>query len=75
AFQWWLRDLWLSAEKGSAHQVAFPSLAPEQLRWKPRADRQALLANIELLEDLQRTLLSNVQEALALEVHLLKIQL
>ena len=75
AFQWWLRDLWLSAEKGSAHQVAFPSLVPEQLRWKPKADRQALLANIELLEDLQRTLLSNVQEALALEVHLLKIQL
>jgi DNA polymerase-3 subunit delta' len=80
--EWWLRDVWLrTLEKANGHQESdttsllnFPSLpgtSPVANRLGP-ADA---MENIRVIEQLQRWLGTNVQEALALEVSLLKLRL
>jgi len=82
--QWWLRDVWLQslaalrpggyAPEGGPGLLNFPDLAGTRqvaTRLSPEHARQ----NLQVLEQTQRLLHTNVQEALALEVGLLKLQL
>ncbi|MGA3267848.1 MAG: DNA polymerase III subunit [Verrucomicrobiota bacterium] len=86
--QWWLRDVWLSTihqptdlESGAAKGkpangslLTFPQIAGAEAVARRITPRQAL-ENLQVLEQTQRLLHTNVQEALALEVGLLKLQL
>jgi DNA polymerase III subunit delta' len=72
--QWWLRDVWLQSLAAGPGLLNFPDLAATGLvarRLSPERARQ----NLQVLEQTQRLLYTNVQEALALEVGLLKLQL
>jgi hypothetical protein len=72
--QWWLRDVWLQTLASDRGLMNFPELAEtEQLarRLAPARARQ----NLQVIEQTQRLLHTNVQEGLALEVGLLKLQL
>ena len=84
--QWWLRDVWLSTLRSNpatedGHSLAtggellgFPQIAGAETVAKKISPRQAL-ENLQTLEQTQRLLHTNVQEALALEVGLLKLHL
>jgi DNA polymerase III subunit delta' len=90
ALQWWLRDVWLqtiggakSESRGAKSEVegvsadtllVFPQLAGSR-QVAQRITLQAATENLRVMEQLQRWLGTNVQEALALEVGLLKLQL
>jgi hypothetical protein len=87
ALQWWLRDVWLqtlSQVQTINHQLstihspeallAFPQLAGTK-RVAERITPRAAIENLRIIEQLQRWLHTNAQEALALEVGLLKLQL
>jgi hypothetical protein len=54
--------------------LAFPQLAGTK-RVAQRISTQSAMENLRIIEQLQRWLRTNVQEALALEVGLLKLQL
>ncbi len=72
--QWWLRDVWLytlSAGEALLHLPQIPGAEEVAKRISPRQARE----NLAVLEQTQRLLYTNVQEALALEVGLLKLQL
>jgi DNA polymerase III subunit delta' len=82
--QRWFRDVWLHTLQNGASQPAQAGsgagllMLPEAA--EPRAVAQRLttvqaLENLRTLEELQRLLYTNVQEALALEVGLLKLHL
>jgi DNA polymerase-3 subunit delta' len=83
--QWWLRDVWLhvldtkAAVTGSRGSRAgellnFPQLAGSK-RVAQRLSPKQAVENLEIMEQLQRWLGTNVQEALAVEVGLLKLHL
>jgi DNA polymerase-3 subunit delta' len=72
--QWWLRDVWLHTLAAGEALLHLPQIAGADeiaRRITPRQARENLL----VLEQTQRLLHTNVQEALALEVGLLKLQL
>jgi DNA polymerase-3 subunit delta' len=88
---WWLRDVWvrcldLTLAKSSASFLkgdiqnsasalySFPELAATA-RVAQRISPADALDNLQILDQLQRSLSGNVQEALALEVGLLKLHL
>jgi DNA polymerase-3 subunit delta' len=75
ALEWWLRDAWLLSLQAERSTLTFPDLAHATQELANRVDARKLLDNIRLIEKLQRVLHTNVQEALALEVHLLKLNL
>jgi DNA polymerase III subunit delta' len=72
--QRWLRDVWLQTLRAGRELLNFPELngAGEVAR---RLTPERALENLQNLERLQRLLHTNVQEALALEVGLLKLNL
>ncbi|MGD0745763.1 MAG: hypothetical protein ABSA45_11475 [Verrucomicrobiota bacterium] len=83
--QWWLRDVWLSTLRSSTATDApapaagdpllnFPRIAGAEAVARRLTPRRAL-ENLQILEQTQRLLHTNVQEALALEVGLLQLQL
>ena len=72
--QWWLRDVWLSTLAVGGELSGFPQIAGAEAVAKRISSRQAL-ENLQTLEQTQRLLYTNVQEALALEVGLLKLHL
>jgi len=89
--QWWLRDVWLLTLTprfgGPARQppgpaapppadalLSFPQLPASRQVARKISSRQAM-ENLQVIEHLQRWLGTNVQEALALEVSLLKLRL
>ncbi|MCU0786749.1 MAG: hypothetical protein MUC91_00925 [Verrucomicrobia bacterium] len=72
--QRWLRDIWLTTLRTEPGLLSFPDLPGGREIAGRIAPRQAL-ANLETLEQAQRLLHTNVQEALALEVCLLKLEL
>ncbi|HWV99820.1 MAG TPA: hypothetical protein VNZ64_09035 [Candidatus Acidoferrum sp.] len=76
--QWWLRDVWLttlpSEGKRAEELLTFPRLAGTQ-HVAGRISMSEALDNLQVMEQLQRWLRTNVQEALALEVGLLKLRL
>lgn len=70
--QCWLRDVWLATLAAGKELFNFPQLAGTIALARKLSPRQAL-ENLQTLEDTQRLLHTNVQEALALEVGLLKL--
>jgi DNA polymerase III subunit delta' len=72
--QWWLRDVWLQALAVGGELLNFPQIAGAEAVAGKISPRQAL-ENLQTLEQTQRLLHTNVQEALALEVGLLKLHL
>ncbi len=72
--QWWLRDVWLHALAAGDGLLNFPQIAGAEAVARRLTPRRAL-ENLQILEQTQRLLHTNVQEALALEVGLLKLQL
>lgn len=73
--QWWMRDIWLSAMQLGETMLALPSLAAATGQIAGRIKAEEAAVNLRVLERLQRQLQTNVQEALALEVSLLKLRL
>jgi DNA polymerase-3 subunit delta' len=72
--QWWLRDVWLRTLALEGGLLSFPELASTG-RVAGRVSARQAMENLGVLERTQRLLGSNVQEALALEVGLLKLNL
>lgn len=73
AIQWWLRDVWLESLQMGRDRLAFPDQTPLTLAVASRLTPEQALANVGVLEKVQRQLFSNVQELLALEVALLQL--
>ena len=72
--QWWLRDVWLHTLAVGETLLHLPQIAGAEdiaRRLTPQQARD----NLSVLEQTQRLLHTNVQESLALEVGLLKLQL
>jgi DNA polymerase-3 subunit delta' len=72
--QFWLRDIWLQAQ-GETSLLTFPALQPATAALGARLSGPVAAGNLHVVERLQRQLNSNVQEALALEVGLLRLKL
>ncbi|MCU0771652.1 MAG: DNA polymerase III subunit [Verrucomicrobia bacterium] len=72
--QHWLRDLWLQTLQTDLELLHFRDL-PGLRELSGRINAQQARENLTVLEQAQRLLLTNVQEALALEVCLLKLRL
>jgi len=74
ALHWWLRDIWLhTLQAGAGRSV---SRSESGGRRRGRADLPAeAMRNLEHIDRLPSQLNTNVQEALALEVGLLKLKL
>ncbi|HEY5298443.1 MAG TPA: hypothetical protein VIK59_11020 [Verrucomicrobiae bacterium] len=70
--QSWLRDIWLHTLAIGKELLNFPEISGAETVAKRISARQAL-ENLQTLERAQRMLHTNVQEALALEVSLLKL--
>ena len=70
--QWWLRDIWLHTLAAGRDLLKFPTVSGAEAVARRITPRQAL-ENLQTLENAQRLLHTNVQEALALEVSLLKL--
>jgi DNA polymerase-3 subunit delta' len=70
--QWWLRDIWLHTLAAGKDLLNFPKISGAETVARRISPRQAL-ENLQTLEQTQRLLHTNVQEALALEVGLLKL--
>jgi DNA polymerase-3 subunit delta' len=73
--QWWLRDIWLQTLGTDGQLLCFPDLQTAAQTVAGRISPAEALRNLEQMDRLQRQLHSNVQEALALEVGLLKLKL
>ena len=82
ALEWWLRDVWLQtlgngspkAELKPDDLLSFPQMTGTG-RVAQRISSKDATENLRIIEQLQRWLGTNVQEALALEVGLLKLNL
>jgi DNA polymerase III subunit delta' len=70
--QQWLRDVWLHTLAAGKELLNFPKISGVETIARRLTPRQAL-ENLQTLEQTQRLLHTNVQEALALEVSLLKL--
>lgn len=73
--QWWLRDVWLLTQQLGDDMLTYPGLSSLAAVVAGRINVAQAAENLEVLERLQRQLHSNVQEALALEVGLLRLKL
>ncbi|MBI5384142.1 MAG: DNA polymerase III subunit [Verrucomicrobia bacterium] len=73
--QWWLRDVWLQTLTGNGHRTAFPALEVSSKSIAKRVSPPEAMENLRVIERTQWLLGSNTQEALALEVGLLKLKL
>jgi DNA polymerase-3 subunit delta' len=73
--QWWLRDVWLQSLALGKEMVSFADLISAAQTVAQRISPAEALENLQVVDRLQRQLNSNVQEALALEVGLLKLKL
>jgi len=74
AVQWWFRDVWLRTLGESENLLSFPDSKSAAVL-ALRINGVSALENLRVLEQTQRLLHTNVQEALALEVGLLKLRL
>jgi hypothetical protein len=73
--QWWLRDVWLSALKQGSESLSFPGTAEATRKIGGRVEPRKALENLGVIDETLWLLSGNVQEALALEVGLLKLAL
>jgi DNA polymerase-3 subunit delta' len=76
---WWLRDVWLEvlrtkSDSGGNSLLRFGELAGTG-KIAARINLEKAVENLAVIEQLQRSLHTNVQEALAIEVSLLKLHL
>jgi len=74
ALQWWFRDVWLKSLGGANELLCFADLQ-ETGTLAGRLDARECQENLQVLEQMQRVLHTNVQESLALEVGMLKLKL
>ncbi len=72
---WWLRDLWLVTLGSPSELLRFPEYLESTQRVAARLQPTDAGQNLDAWESTQRILQTNVQEALALEVGLLKLKL
>ena len=72
---WWLRDVWLHSLRMKGELLTFPQLAGASKQVAGRVSPQQAMENLQVVESMQRSLASNVQEALTLEVGLLRLKL
>lgn len=72
--QWWLRDVWLHTLAAGREFLSFPD-ADSPANVARRITASQARDNLRVLEQTQRLLFTNVQEALTLEVGLLKLHL
>jgi DNA polymerase-3 subunit delta' len=83
--EWWLRDVWVqtvppdggssaAGPEHSANLLMFPKLTGSR-QVAGRLSSRLAMENLKTIEQTQRRLATNVQEALALEVGLLKLHL
>ena len=72
--QGWLRDVWLHTHAAGENLLSFPEIPGADEVARRLTPRQAE-ENLAVIEQTQRLLFTNVQEALALEVGLLKLNL
>ncbi|MGO8766487.1 MAG: ATP-binding protein [Limisphaerales bacterium] len=70
--QSWLRDVWLHTLRAGKELLNFPAIGGAETIAR-RISRREALENLQTIERIQRLLHTNVQEALALEVGLLKL--
>lgn len=75
AVQWWLRDVWVETLRLGSDLLTYPQLAKAAQDVARRLSTQQAMENLQVMEQTQGLLASNVQEALALEVGLLKLQI
>lgn len=75
ALHWWLRDVWLQTLSLGDEMATYPALTTAAARVAARLTPQQAMENLQQVEKMQRLLATNVQEALALEVGLLKLNL
>jgi hypothetical protein len=75
ALHWWLRDVWLQKLQAGGGKLCFPNLQAAAVAVAARISPAEAMRNLEEVDLLQRQLNTNVQEALALEVALLKLKL
>jgi len=73
--QWWLRDVWMQTLRLGSEFLAIPAFHSAAQIVGQRITTEQALQNIEAIDQTQRLLSGNVQEALALEVGLLKLKL
>src|SRR5438105_10546245 len=73
--QWWLRDVWLASMRLGSDLLSFPQLAASVKKVAARVSPSDAMKNLKSFEEMQRLLFTNVQEALVLEVGLLKLKL
>ena len=73
--QWWLRDVWLQTLPANGHSLALPQLGTASADVARRISSGDAMENLRVMERLQWKLGSNIQEALAMEVGLLKLKL
>jgi len=72
--QWWFRDIWLDTLQVDGALKAYPHLSALNGSLARRITPEDALANLQHLEQTQRLLNTNVQEALTLEVGLLNLK-
>jgi DNA polymerase-3 subunit delta' len=75
SIQWWLRDVWIESLGMGGELLNLPNLGGAAKTIARRITPSDARQNLEIIDRLIRQLESNVQEALALEVGLLKLKL
>lgn len=75
ALQWWLRDVWLCTQQLGHDRVYYQPMADATKSVAARLSTEAATENLRVIQQTHRLLETNVQEALALEVGLLKLSL
>jgi len=75
ALQYWLRDLWLATLGAQELRWTYSDLAEKTRTIARRLTPASARRNLTVIEQTQQLLHTNVQEALALEVGLLKLEL
>jgi DNA polymerase-3 subunit delta' len=75
ALLWWLRDVWLCTLGASSDRLTLPELREQTTGVAGHISATAAEANLEAVQQTLRALHTNVQEALNLEVGLLRLRL
>ena len=73
--EWWLRDVWLKSRGVADDMLAFAGFADTTTAVAAGVDPADALGNLASIEETTRLLNTNAQEALTLEVCLLKLKL
>jgi len=73
--QWWLRDVWLETMRLGGELFTYPQLAGAAQTVAGRMTPEQAMENLRVLDETQRLLSGNIQEALTLEVGLLRLTL